>query len=107
MDGRCATCKHWRQGDELRHLRTMDGEFKFFRYAHVNDGDGPLKRAERAEFRPCDLTEYEGSSYDTPSKALAVDAEDYYACLYTAPDFGCVQWEPKPPPSPAPKEDQN
>lgn len=30
------------------------------------------------------------------SKAIALDREQYKAELMTAPDFGCVQWEPKP-----------
>lgn len=38
-------------------------------------------------------------SGDTPnhpeSKALAYDAESYYAALHTDADFGCVQWQAK------------
>lgn len=33
---------------------------------------------------------------DESNLAYAKDAECYSACLYTKPNFGCVQWEAKP-----------
>jgi hypothetical protein len=40
-----------------------------------------------------------GNPYTLPkhpqSLAIAYDGESYYAGLFTAPEFGCVQWEAK------------
>ncbi len=44
----------------------------------------------------CLKTEVSGSRgpNDPASKAFAQDGSGYWAWLVTAPDFGCVQWEP-------------
>ena len=60
---RCADCRHW---------RSIEGEQR---------GD-------------CALASSHDGEPDVPtSKARAEDGEGYFACLDTAPDFGCVQWE--------------
>ncbi len=44
----------------------------------------------------CNLTETEDGRPLLPqTRAVAKDSEQYAAYLLTAPDFGCIQFEPK------------
>lgn len=72
MDGRCGTCKWWRN--------VLDPDFP------LDDPGGE-----------CQLTIWTGRTYEhVDSKALAFpDDDETYASLITDPDFGCVQWEAK------------
>lgn len=85
----CRTCKWWQRDAVPGGYMLMSGEFVFPMPFDEVDPDPP----RRAEYRPCGLTAYGSYEYDHPeSLALATDAESYEAELYTAPDFGCVQW---------------
>lgn len=71
MSGTCKDCRHW-------------GGYGAY-------GDEPLPG-----WRTCDLTESGGAKKQVPrSKAVAIDAESYAADLFTASDFGCIQFEAK------------
>lgn len=75
LDGRCATCTWW---------------------GRPHESGGELYRGRRV----CRLTVVgdHGRTPDHPdSKALAADAESYYAELWTAPDFSCNQYQRKDP----------
>ena len=63
--GQCRDCKHW--------------------------------SGQRIDARTCCvLTESSSGHPNHPtSKAVALDGEPWTAGLFTAPDFGCVQWEAK------------
>ena len=74
MGGLCKDCKQWRK-DESR------GSAYVGMFAPKQEG-----------WRYCALTEY---GEEARGKAIALDNEDYFAVLHTAPDFGCVQWASK------------
>ena len=70
VDGRCANCAYWiqREPDEVAMLAPKQAGWGY-----------------------CELTKM----VDYPegrTKAVALDGEDYWAMLHTAPDFGCVQF---------------
>lgn len=78
MTERCETCKWW--GRESSELRRGFAEDEWYL---------PESRGQRY----CALTfTYRGDSA-FPTKAQAHGLT--HGILYTAPDFGCVQWEPK------------
>lgn len=53
-------------------------------------------RCEDSEFGECELAQSCSGVPKYPhTKAAAHDVEGYHASLYTAPDFGCVQFEPR------------
>ena len=73
MSGPCKDCRYWREREsEDRYVGMM---------APVQEG-----------WRYCTLTEM---SEAPQGRAVALDGEDYFAVLHTAPDFGCVEFEAK------------
>lgn len=75
---RCAGCKHWEQRDgesDRGRGRCLMTENK---YTDTPRGAAEWYRPEHPE-----------------SLAVAEDGESYYAVLFTAPEFGCVQWVSK------------
>jgi len=67
MSGRCAACRWWQ--DDPAALDAIGGT-------------GPV------DWRRCTLELEEDARF-------AVASLDLSAALFTAPDFGCVQWEPE------------
>lgn len=69
------------------------------------DGEWPAEKRCRTcrwwEQGLCALAEYSFPKGRIHPKSLAraMDAEGYQADLATAPEFGCVQWEPVTPPT--------
>lgn len=80
MDGRCATCRHW---SDTNVTSERDG-YKVYT-AETLAGD---------DWLPCQLLSRIGGL--TGSKVLTIGADPYVtADIWTAPDFGCVQYEAK------------
>ena len=86
--GCCKDCKWWTP------LPLTD------QYSYVMDDDdwewsekhyAPLTR----QWGMCELAATRGRVLAPTTRALAMDGEQYVAWLYTAPDFGCVQFEAK------------
>ena len=69
-DKRCETCKYWHKRDQPPYSPSEGRE-----------GDCGLSVSE------------DGKAKCAASKAVAYDAESYYAVLETTADFGCVMWE--------------
>jgi len=66
---RCRECKHWNS----------------IAFTPIKPGWGRCKLTESTG----------GDNFNPESLAVAVDAEDYFAALETAPEFGCVSGESK------------
>jgi hypothetical protein len=77
MDGRCATCRHWR--------------FEPWRYEPV--GPTPLKHA----MEPCDRMGHNGDSPDHDDSLAWSFVGGEESVVFTKANFGCVMWEAKPP----------
>jgi hypothetical protein len=70
---RCDTCRWWNTDPHIWGLRTL--------------------AAEASEWRPCILSNgMAGAPWHAESRMFARDQSDDGADLWTAPDFGCVQW---------------
>lgn len=74
MTGRCKDCRHWGAGG-------WDGEEMF-----------------EERWRECGLAEVRSEKWDLVRNPLALfrgHGGDMASYVFTAPDFGCVQFEPK------------
>ena len=78
----CQTCKHWKRQEEFEtghHLGLGQCEnIPMFWNATEWDEDG-----EGRKFSDC----------HKDTKAFVQDGSDYWACLLTKPDFGCVSYQ--------------
>ena len=79
MDGRCGTCRHWRDDERWR-------EGQRFRRCHLlpatgdDDWDTPEDEVIMARVHPT-------------LHAYTQDASSYHSALLTDAEFGCVHWE--------------
>ena len=91
MDGRCGTCRHWRDDERWR-------EGERFRRCHLlpATGDDDWRRTDE---------EWDSPDYDKPEDEIIMarlhpmlhaytqDASSYHSALMTDAEFGCVHWE--------------
>lgn len=73
MDGRCETCRWW--------------------VMWSNAAWSPPEH--RKDWRVCELMSPAGYSEEPKYPQSKAFVDDDHAGVYTAPDFGCVQWEAK------------
>ncbi len=84
--GNCGNCKHWTKPDE--HY----GPSNPFHSRY----DGIDETSTIHTHRICSLiTLADRADREAPPKAYTMDASDYMATLWVAPDFGCALFEAK------------
>lgn len=98
---RCATCKHWTpfepapaDDQEIAALEVCISDEAADGHTEQSSHVSTLVKLRR-RMGPCARTDNMVGHVDESTLAIAEDLSNH-AILRTAPDFGCVQWEPKP-----------
>lgn len=84
--GNCKDCKHWQAPSEYQShpLQRYDEDYEL------------IELGDTHQHRVCGLIVLADSKQrDSPPLAFTMDASDYCAVLWTAPDFGCALFEAK------------
>jgi hypothetical protein len=82
----CRDCKHW----------TKPNEYAMYPLERYDYDYNQQPRDGRHQHKVCGLIVLaDREKVDDPPKAFTMDASDYHAVLWVAPDFGCVLFEPR------------